>query len=65
MMDVEVPGDVRFMDPELLKLPEVSPSALKESPQIAEELFDQWLSLPDTGRLVLVLCLFILFFFLL
>ncbi|XP_059660327.1 serine/threonine protein phosphatase 2A regulatory subunit B''alpha-like [Cornus florida] len=52
-MDVEVLGDVASLDPELLQLPEVvSPLALKTSPQIAEELFSQWLSLPDTGRLV-------------
>lgn len=52
MMDMEIVGDVTSLDPELLQLPEVSPLALTTSPQIAEELFAQWLSLPDTGRLV-------------
>ncbi|MQL86355.1 hypothetical protein Taro_018892 [Colocasia esculenta] len=51
-MDVEIPRDVASLDPELLQLPEVSPLALKESPHIAEELYSQWLSLPDTVRLV-------------
>ncbi|PSS14041.1 Serine/threonine protein phosphatase 2A regulatory subunit B''alpha like [Actinidia chinensis var. chinensis] len=44
-MDMEIVGDVTSVDPELLQLPETSP-------QVAEELFAQWLSLPDTGRLV-------------
>ncbi|KAF8392173.1 hypothetical protein HHK36_022515 [Tetracentron sinense] len=39
------------LDPELLQLPEVSPLALKSNPHIADELFAQWLSLPDTSRL--------------
>ncbi|CAA6662499.1 unnamed protein product [Spirodela intermedia] len=51
-MDVETPRDFVSLDPELLQLPEVSPLALKESPRIAEELYSQWLSLPDTVRLV-------------
>ncbi|KDP26508.1 hypothetical protein JCGZ_17666 [Jatropha curcas] len=45
-------GDASYLDPELLQLSEVSPFVLKASPQIAEELFSQWLSLPDTNRLV-------------
>lgn len=45
-------GDAPYLDPELLQLPEVSPFVLKASPQLAEELFSQWLSLPDTIRLV-------------
>lgn len=49
---MEVVGDVASLDPELLQLPEVSPLDIKASPQLAEELFTQWLSLPDTGRLV-------------
>jgi serine/threonine-protein phosphatase 2A regulatory subunit B'' len=36
----------------MLQLQEVSPFALKSSPHVAEELFSQWLSLPDTSRLV-------------
>ncbi|XP_031271147.1 probable serine/threonine protein phosphatase 2A regulatory subunit B''delta isoform X1 [Pistacia vera] len=53
MMDVEVVGgDVASMDPDLLQLPELSPSALKSNPYLAEELFSIWLSLPDTNKLV-------------
>ncbi|XP_075648951.1 serine/threonine protein phosphatase 2A regulatory subunit B''alpha-like [Castanea sativa] len=51
-MDIDVVVDDVTLDPELLQLPEVSPTALKLSPLIAEELFSQWLSLPETGRLV-------------
>ncbi|KAF5752397.1 serine/threonine protein phosphatase 2A regulatory subunit B''beta-like [Tripterygium wilfordii] len=52
-MDMEgVVGDVASLDPEMLQLPELSPLALKSQPFIAEELFSQWLSLPDTARLV-------------
>ncbi|PIA45442.1 hypothetical protein AQUCO_01700754v1 [Aquilegia coerulea] len=52
MMDMEVVGDIVSFDPELLQLPEVSPLALKSNPYISQELFSQWLSLPETGRLV-------------
>ncbi|CBI37142.3 unnamed protein product, partial [Vitis vinifera] len=44
--------DAATLDPELLQLQEVSSFAVKASPQLADELFAQWLSLPDTGRLV-------------
>ena len=54
-MDIDSVGDGTFLDPELLHLPELSPLALKTNPQIAEDLFDQWLSLPETGRLVICL----------
>ncbi|KAF2294935.1 hypothetical protein GH714_027138 [Hevea brasiliensis] len=53
-MDIDMAGgggDAPYLDPELLQLPEVSPFVLKASPQIAEELFSQWLSLPGTSRL--------------
>ncbi|KAJ4844045.1 hypothetical protein Tsubulata_013450 [Turnera subulata] len=43
-----------YLDPEQLQLPEVSPFVLKASPQLAEELFSQWLSIPDTGKLCIV-----------
>lgn len=54
-MDIDASGDVTSLDPELLQLPELSPLALKTNPQIAEDLFAQWLSLPETGRLVIYL----------
>lgn len=52
VMDMDIAKHITDLDPELLQLPEVSPLALKTSPQIAEELFGQWLSLPDTGGMV-------------
>ncbi|KAM0949312.1 putative EF-hand domain-containing protein [Dioscorea sansibarensis] len=55
-MDVEVVArDLASLDPELLQLPEVSTLALKENPGIAEQLYLQWLSLPETARLVTTL----------
>ncbi|KAK7278417.1 hypothetical protein RJT34_23445 [Clitoria ternatea] len=51
-MDVEETGELVSLDPDMLQLQEVSPFALKSSPYVAEELFTQWLSLPDTCRLV-------------
>ncbi|XVE77947.1 hypothetical protein DITRI_Ditri13aG0105000 [Diplodiscus trichospermus] len=51
-MELDTVEDVTCLDPELLQLPEVSPFALKTSPQLVEDLFSQWLSLPETGHLV-------------
>lgn len=51
-MEMEFVADVGTLDPELLQLPDVSSFAVKSNPYIADELFAQWLSLPDTGRLV-------------
>ncbi|KAJ0112671.1 hypothetical protein Patl1_01748 [Pistacia atlantica] len=51
-MDVDEVEEVTCLDPELLQLQELSPLAIKLRPQLAEELFAQWLSLPDTVRLV-------------
>lgn len=51
-MDVELSKDGASLDPDLLQLPEVSPLALKENPHVAEQLYSQWLSLPETVRLV-------------
>lgn len=52
-MDIEETGEALMLEPDMLQLPEVSTFALKSSPSVAEELFSQWLSLPDTSRLVL------------
>lgn len=51
-MDVEVARDVASFDPELLQLQEISSIALKDNPQIADQLYMQWLTLPETARLV-------------
>ncbi|XP_021742145.1 serine/threonine protein phosphatase 2A regulatory subunit B''beta-like isoform X2 [Chenopodium quinoa] len=51
-MDMNFNGDLVALDAELLQLPEVSPLALKANPYIAQDLFEQWLSLPETNRLV-------------
>lgn len=63
-MDVEeVARDLASLDPELLQLPEVSNLALKENPGIAEQLYSQWLSLPETARLVISFISNVNFFF--
>ncbi|KAL1559475.1 serine/threonine protein phosphatase 2A regulatory subunit B''beta-like [Salvia divinorum] len=51
-MDLDFNGDVTRLDAELLQLQELSPLAIKANPYIAEKLFDQWLSLPETNSLV-------------
>ncbi|ONK79590.1 uncharacterized protein A4U43_C01F7920 [Asparagus officinalis] len=51
-MDVEVARDVGSFDPDLLQLQEISSIALKDNPQIADQLYSQWLTLPETARLV-------------
>lgn len=51
-MDAEVERDVTALDPDLLQLAEVSPSALKQNPEIAQELYSQWLTLPETSKMV-------------
>ncbi|KAK9919442.1 hypothetical protein M0R45_028034 [Rubus argutus] len=51
-MSMEIVADVASFDAELLQLTEVSPLALKSNPSFVESLFEQWLSLPDTNRLV-------------
>ncbi|KAL5702333.1 hypothetical protein ACHQM5_027562 [Ranunculus cassubicifolius] len=45
-------GDMSNLDPELLQLSEVSPITLKSNIDLAEDLYSQWLSLPETTRLV-------------
>lgn len=54
-MDVDVARDVSSFDPELLQLQEISSIALKDNPQIADQLYMQWLTLPETARLVIYL----------
>ena len=57
MMDGELAGrDGVSLDPDLLQLQEVSSMALRDNPQVAEQLFQQWLVLPDTVRLVIFAC---------
>uniref|UniRef100_A0A0D9XKK6 EF-hand domain-containing protein n=1 Tax=Leersia perrieri TaxID=77586 RepID=A0A0D9XKK6_9ORYZ len=52
-MEVEAARrDAATLDPELLQLPELSPGALRENPVLAEELYAQWLALPETSKLV-------------
>lgn len=61
-MDTEAEGDVELLlDTEMLQLPDVSPFVLKSNPYVVEELFSQWLSLPETGRLVLRFIFMLLF----
>ncbi|XP_076955327.1 serine/threonine protein phosphatase 2A regulatory subunit B''beta-like [Bidens hawaiensis] len=45
-------GDVIRLEPELLQLNEVSSLAIKSNSYVADKLFDQWLSLPDSAALV-------------
>ncbi|XP_051121433.1 serine/threonine protein phosphatase 2A regulatory subunit B''beta-like [Andrographis paniculata] len=51
-MDLDFNVDVACLDAEFLQLPEVSAFAIKANPYVAEKLFDQWLSLPETNSLV-------------
>ncbi|KAJ1694315.1 hypothetical protein LUZ63_011013 [Rhynchospora breviuscula] len=51
-MDAETGKDVALLNPDLLQIAEVSPSAIKENPHIVQNLYSQWLSLPDTTKLV-------------
>jgi len=62
-MDVEVARDVALFDPELLQLQEISSIALKDNPQIADQLYSQWLTLPDTVRLVIFMMFHFRFIF--
>lgn len=56
MMDKELKGrdrgDAASFDPELLQIQEVSSVALRDNLHVAEQLYRQWLALPETVRLV-------------
>lgn len=56
-MNMEISCDVASLDAELLQLAEVSPLAIKSNPDFVEKLFEQWLSLTGTNRLVLFVLL--------
>uniref|UniRef100_A0A0D6QXM8 EF-hand domain-containing protein n=1 Tax=Araucaria cunninghamii TaxID=56994 RepID=A0A0D6QXM8_ARACU len=53
-MDLGVAGDMASVDPELLQLQDLPLLSLKPNPYKVQidELFSQWLSLPDTVKLV-------------
>lgn len=60
-MSMEVVSDAASLEVELLQLPEVSSLALKSNLSFVETLFEQWLSLPESNRLVrFILCFSIL-----
>ncbi|KAL8130528.1 hypothetical protein V2J09_019683 [Rumex salicifolius] len=52
VMDDNLNGEMSLLNADLLQIPEVSPLALKSNPYLAQEIFEQWLSLHDTNRLV-------------
>ncbi|MFS7937583.1 putative EF-hand domain-containing protein [Helianthus anomalus] len=51
-MDMDYNPDVCRLEPELLQLNEVSSLAIKSNSYVADKLFEQWLSLPDSTALV-------------
>ena len=57
-MNMEVASDVGSLDVELLQLQEVSGLALKSNLNFVEKLFEQWLSLPESNRVVSFILLY-------
>ncbi|KAG9160829.1 hypothetical protein Leryth_008657 [Lithospermum erythrorhizon] len=51
-MDTDFNGDLGRLHADLLQLSEVSPTSIKANPQVAEMLFDHWLSIPETATMV-------------
>ncbi|XP_071732053.1 probable serine/threonine protein phosphatase 2A regulatory subunit B''delta [Rutidosis leptorrhynchoides] len=51
-MDYTHNSELGHLDPELLQLNEVSSLGIKSNAYVAQKLFDQWLSLPETTQLV-------------
>ena len=53
-MNMEVVTDAASLDVELLQLPDLSALSLKSNDNFnfIEKLFEQWLSLPESNRLV-------------
>lgn len=51
-IDTGAVGEVASLDAELLQVNEVAPLALKSNVEFVEKLFEQWLSIPETNRLV-------------
>ena len=57
-MNMEVASDVGSLDVESLQLQEVSGLALKSNLNFVEKLFEQWLSLPESNRVVSFILLY-------
>ncbi|KAI6673901.1 hypothetical protein NL676_001807 [Syzygium grande] len=53
-MEIAV-GEAASLETDLLQLNEVSPLALKSNSDFVEKIFQQWLALPDSNRLVSVM----------